>query len=182
MSSHAASIHHPIPEDASFEQLRQMSSEVAAERQHILAQLASAGPYESGEMTSHLERLDRVQNSLSRRMEALLVHMSNTGEAAAARASALRRAPQQDAAPYVSRIEQEQGRKETVVGQVQDSRLVRRSSRYHYIAWFGLAVAVIAITLRAMLSGRPGALGGAVIVVFCLLIVWAAARWIWSKV
>lgn len=182
MSSHTASIHHSIPENASFEQLRRMSSEVAAERQHILARLSSAGPHESGEMTARLERLGHTQDILSQRMEALLVHMSNTGEAAAARASALRRAPQDDVAPYVTRIEHEHRRKGTIVGQVEDSRLVRRSSRYHYVAWFGLAIAVVAITLRAVLSGTPGTLGGAVIVVFCLLVVWAAARWIWSKV
>ena len=159
-----------------------MSNEVATERQHILARLSRVGPHESGEMTAHLERLGHIQDHLSQRMEALLVHMSNTGEAAAAHASALRRAPQDDMAPYVSRIEHEHGRKGTIVGQVEDSRLVRRSSRYHYVAWFGLAIAVIAITLRAMLSGTPGTLGGAVVVVFCRLVVWAAARWIWGKV
>ena len=182
MSSHATSIHHSIPENASFEQLRRMSSEVAAERQHILARLSSAGPHESGEMTARLERLGHMQDILTQRMEALLVHMSNTGEAAVAHVSALRRAPQDDVAPYVAGIEHEHGRKGTILGQVEDSRLVRRSSRYHYVAWFGLAVAVIAITLRAVLSGTPGTLGGAVILVFCLLVVWAAARWIWSKV
>lgn len=159
-----------------------MSSEVAAERQHILARLSSVGPHESGEMTARLERLGRIQDHLSQRMQTIIAQMSDTGEAAAAHDSALRRAPQHDVAPYISRIENEHGRKETIVGQVQDSRLVRRSSRYHYVAWFGLAIAVIAITLRAMLSGTPGTLGNAVIVVFCLVVVWAAARWIWSKV
>ena len=70
----------------------------------------------------------------------------------------------------------------TSLGQVETSSLNMTANKYHYNAWILLAIAIIAITIRSVLSGETNIIVNGVVLIFCLLLVYWASVWIYNKI